>query len=93
MAKIFQAVMGDLLPKENLCEKQCRTRLPSPQELQGKIILKGSFKHSKQAVSYVTSYELSLTPSLFLYRLVGKRQYVISIIIVYNCLISTFISS
>lgn len=51
MAKIFQAVMGDVLPKENLCEKEDRIRLPSPQELQGKIILKGSFKLSKQAVS------------------------------------------
>jgi hypothetical protein len=48
MAKIFQAVMGDVLPKENLCEKLGRDRLPSPQELQGKIILKGSFKHGKQ---------------------------------------------
>ena len=44
MAKIFHAVMGEFLPKENLCEKEGRERLPSPHELQGKIILKGSFK-------------------------------------------------
>ena len=55
MARIFQAIMGDVLPKENLCEKEGqRLRLPSPQELQGKIILKGSFKLSKPAVSQLT---------------------------------------
>ena len=36
--------MGEFLPKENLCEKEGRERLPSPHDLQGKIILKGSFK-------------------------------------------------
>ena len=44
MAKIFLAVMGDMLPLENLVEVEGRERLPSPQELQGKILLKGSFK-------------------------------------------------
>jgi len=44
MAKIFHAVMGDVLVLENLVELEGRERLPSPQELQGKIILKGSFK-------------------------------------------------
>ena len=47
MAKIFLAVMGDVLPPENLVELEGRERLPSPQELQGKIILKGSFKEEK----------------------------------------------
>ena len=36
--------MGDILPSENLVETEGRERLPSPQELQGKIILKGTFK-------------------------------------------------
>ncbi len=44
MAKIFRAIMGDLLPSENLVESEARERLPSPQDLQGKILLKGSFK-------------------------------------------------
>jgi len=47
MAKIFLAVMGDVLALENLVELEGRERLPSPQELQGKIILKGSFKEEK----------------------------------------------
>ena len=44
MAKIFRAIMGEVLPSENLVELEGRERLPSPLELQGKIILKGSFK-------------------------------------------------
>ena len=44
MAKIFRAVFDDMLPKEDLVELEGRERLPSPQELQGKIILKGSYK-------------------------------------------------
>ena len=47
MAKIFLAVMGDVLVLENLVEVEGREWLPSPQELQGKIILKGSFKEEK----------------------------------------------
>ena len=47
MAKIFLAVMGDVLARDNLVELEGRERLPSPQELQGKIILKGSFKEEK----------------------------------------------
>ncbi len=44
MAKIFRAIMGDLLPSENVVEIEGRERLPSPLELQGKVLLKGSFK-------------------------------------------------
>ena len=51
---LSQSVMGDVLPKENLCEKENRERLPSPQELQGKIILKGSFKLQRAGVSVHT---------------------------------------
>ena len=48
MATIFRTVFDDMLPKEDLVRLEGRTRLPSPQELQGKIILKGKF--NKQEV-------------------------------------------
>ena len=44
MAEHFVEIMGDVLCKDNLVEIEGRERLPSPTELQGKIILKGSFK-------------------------------------------------
>ena len=44
MAKLFIEIMGDVLCIENLVETEDRERLPSPIELQGKIILKGTFK-------------------------------------------------
>jgi len=47
MAEIFQSIFGDKLVKENLVEKNNLTRLPSPQELQWKIILKGRKKFTK----------------------------------------------
>ncbi|XP_065893737.1 1-phosphatidylinositol 4,5-bisphosphate phosphodiesterase delta-1-like isoform X2 [Dysidea avara] len=47
MAEIFQSIFGDKLVKENLVEKYNLTRLPSPQELQGKILLKGREKFTK----------------------------------------------
>ena len=43
MATIFRTLFDDMLPKEDLVRLEGRTRLPSPQELQGKIILKGKF--------------------------------------------------
>ena len=51
MAKIFRAIFDEMLPEENLVELEGRERLPSPQELQGKIILKGSYKRDE--VSYI----------------------------------------
>ena len=47
MAKVFRAVFGERLPIENLVEMNNKERLPSPLELQGKIILKGSYRVSK----------------------------------------------
>ena len=44
MAKIFRAIFDEILPEEDLVELEGRERLPSPQELQGKIILKGSYE-------------------------------------------------
>ena len=47
MAKTFRAIFGDMLLDKDLVELEGRTRLPSPQELQGKIILKGSYKQQE----------------------------------------------
>ena len=47
MAKIFRAIFDDMLPQKDLVELEGRERLPSPQELQGKIILKGSYKRDE----------------------------------------------
>lgn len=45
MARIFRAIFGEMLPdRVELMEVDGKERLPSPQELQGKIILKGSYK-------------------------------------------------
>jgi len=51
MAQIFNDVFGDNLAKENLVELENLNRLPSPHELQGKIILKGTVKVSSIGVS------------------------------------------
>ena len=50
MAQIFTDVFGDNLAKENLVELQNLDRLPSPHELQGKIILRGTVKSSSNGV-------------------------------------------
>ena len=50
MAQIFTEVFGDNLAKENLVELQNLDRLPSPHELQGKIILRGTVKSSSNEV-------------------------------------------
>lgn len=42
MAEIFINIFGDKLAKENLVELYNLDRLPSPYQLQGKIILKGA---------------------------------------------------
>ena len=44
MAKIFRAIFDEMLPKEDLVELEGRTRLPSPEELREKIILKSPIK-------------------------------------------------
>ena len=53
MARIFREeleinVARSMLATENLVESEevCRRRLPSPQDLQGKVILKASIRHS-----------------------------------------------
>jgi len=48
MAEIFQEVFGSKLVKENLVELYDLDRLPSPHDLQGKIILKGTEKNKKK---------------------------------------------
>ena len=47
MAEIFINIFGDKLAKENLVELNNLDRLPSPHQLQGKIILKGTEPSSK----------------------------------------------
>ena len=47
MAEIFDNIFGDKLAKENLVELNNLNRLPSPHQLQGKIILKGTEPSSK----------------------------------------------
>ena len=42
MAEIFVNIFGDKLAKENLVELNNLDRLPSPHQLQRKIILKGT---------------------------------------------------
>ena len=42
MAEIFTDIFGDKLAKQNLVELNNLDRLPSPHQLQGKIILKGT---------------------------------------------------
>ena len=49
MALMFRAIFGDLLPQEDLVEKEERSRLPSPEELKRKIILKSPVTENKEA--------------------------------------------
>ena len=55
MAKIFKAIFSDMLPDRDLVKEEKMDRLPSPKDLQNKIILKGSFK-SKEVHRYSTNY-------------------------------------
>ena len=47
MAKIFRAIFDEMLPKEDLVELEGRERLPSPEELREKIILKSPVKEDR----------------------------------------------
>lgn len=50
MAAIFQNVFGDKLVQTNLVEAQNLKRLPSPNELKGKIILKGRKRSPEEII-------------------------------------------
>ena len=63
MAKIFQNIFGDKLVKENLVKKNNLTRLPSPQELQGKILLKGREKFTKRKPTTPVRKSISCMPA------------------------------
>ena len=54
MAKIFRAIFDEMLPKEDLVELEGRERLPSPEELREKIILKSPVK--EEGVSLYIPY-------------------------------------
>ena len=49
MAVMFKVIFGELLPQEDLVELEGRARLPSPEELRHKIILKSPIKNREQA--------------------------------------------
>ena len=51
MAKIFRSIFDEMLPKEDLVELEGRARLPSPEELREKIILKSPIKEKEPEVS------------------------------------------
>lgn len=44
---IFRAIFDEMLPDKDLVECENRERLPSPEELSGRIILKGSYQQKK----------------------------------------------
>jgi len=48
MAEIFTKIFGKKLAKDNLVELNNLDRLPSPHQLQGKIILKGTVQPRSQ---------------------------------------------
>ena len=51
MAEIFQKVFGNKLVTKNLVEENNLNRLPSPEELKGKIILKGRNSQDERRTS------------------------------------------
>ena len=53
MAKIFRAIFDEMLPKEDLVEQEGRERLPSPEELREKIILKSPVKEEDVSLIYL----------------------------------------
>lgn len=48
MADIFVTELGEMLASSNLCDELCVTTLPSPNQLKGKILLKGKIKTKKK---------------------------------------------
>ena len=66
MALIFRAIFGEMLPQEDLVEVKERDRLPSPEDLQRKIILKSSVKESEPAkVYYIEAITVTSSSLLF----------------------------
>ena len=82
IAKIFLEVFGNKLVTENLAKQQGLERLPSPQQLQGKIILRGSVKRQKVSLSVVlvqlcilnTIHLLWIIISAFCFRFMNQRK-------------------
>lgn len=48
MSDIFVTELGDMLATNNLCDELCLNTLPSPNQLKGKILLKGKIKTKKK---------------------------------------------
>ena len=61
MAKIFRAIFDEMLPKEDLVELEGRERLPSPEELREKIILKSPVKEERVSLCSYTIFSVALT--------------------------------
>ena len=92
MAEIFQSIFGDKLVKENLVEKYNLTRLPSPQELQGKILLKGREKFTKHKPTSpvrksINCMPMCCVPSALIYSLEFRQTLYLSNTIIIDCYI------
>ena len=65
MAEIFTKIFGEKLAKENLVETHNLDRLPSPQQLQGKIILKAKTKQEENSNEEDGTEENDLSEVIF----------------------------
>ena len=65
MAEIFIDIFGDKLAKENLVELNNLDRLPSPHQLQGKIILKGAQVSLAKSPTKLSVREINLLVCCF----------------------------
>ena len=65
MAEIFTKIFGEKLAKENLVEANNLNRLPSPHQLQGKIILKDKTKQEENSNEEDGTEESDLSEVIF----------------------------
>ena len=56
MADIFVHELGDMLVTGNMCEERMQNKLPSPNDLKGKIILKGKIKQKKKVCLKIAKF-------------------------------------
>ena len=54
MAQMFTEIFGDMLATENLCNMN---KLPSPEQLKNKVILKGNLKNKKKVNCHSLIFE------------------------------------
>ena len=65
MAEIFTKIFGEKLAKENLVEANNLNRLPSPHQLQGKIILNDKTKQEENSNEEDGTEESDLSEVIF----------------------------